>query len=216
MKQKLEASLIILFTFFTSVVFAQAEMKEAVTDQLNKANVVTVSAGIARQSIKGIVTTSDGRPAEQVSIYLKEINKGTVSLEDGSYRISNVPVGEHTIIVSFSGLETIEKKLLVSENEPLVSNFVLKENAKELREIVIAYFRSVNDRATVFGKSAIKPMDLPQAIATVSEVVIKDQQAQRLSDVIKNVNCVSQHNKSKHTGKFFCKRVWLFFNQYVS
>lgn len=206
MKQKSVACLIIFFTFFTSVVFAQAEMKEAATDLSNKAAVVTAPAGIARQSIKGIVTTSDGRPAEQVSIYLKEINKGTVSLEDGSYRISNVPAGEHTIIVSFTGLETIEKKLLVSENEPLVTNFILKENAKELREIVIAYFRSVNDRATVFGKSAIKPMDLPQAIATVSEVVMKDQQAQRLSDVMKNVNGVYLSTTRASTQESFSAR----------
>ncbi len=210
MKHKLGISLIAICTFFTSPVFAQLGNKEMAAASNNKAAAVFTFSGVAQQSIKGVITTSDGRPAEQVSIYLKEINKGTISLEDGSYKINNVPAGEYTIIVSFVGLETIEKKLLVTEKENLVSNFVLKESAKELNEIVIAYFRSVNDKATVFGKSFIKPMDLPQAIATVSEAVIKDQQAQRLSDVVKNVNGVYLGTARASTQESFYARGYSF------
>ncbi|QNA44084.1 TonB-dependent receptor [Lacibacter sediminis] len=187
MERKSRTKLIILFTLLTSTIFAQQGFNgSSATSQQN----VNANPVPAQQSIKGVVTTVDGKAAEHVSIFLKEINKGAVSLEDGSFRISNVPVGEYTIVASFTGLQTIEKKIKVSENEVLTTNFVLIENAKELNEIVIAYFRGVNDKATVFGKSLIKPMDLPQAIATVSEVVIKDQQAQRLSDVVRNVNGV--------------------------
>lgn len=187
MERKSRNKLIILFTLLTSTIFAQQGFNSNVSTSQQNVNANPVPA---QQSIKGVVTTVDGKAAEHVSIFLKEINKGAISLEDGSYRINNVPVGEYTIVASFTGLQTIEKKIKLSENEVLTTNFVLTENAKELNEIVIAYFRGVNDKATVFGKSLIKPMDMPQAIATVSEVVIKDQQAQRLSDVVKNVNGV--------------------------
>ncbi len=203
MERKLTTKLIILFSLFASTIFAQQGINSGVTvtQQNSTANPV-----VAQQTIKGIVTTVDGKAAEHVSIVLKEINKGTITLEDGSYRIGNVPVGEYTMIVSFTGLQTIEKKIQVTENEVLTSNFILKENAKELNEIVIAYFRGVNDKATVFGKSAIKPMDLPQAIATVSEVVMKDQQAQRLSDVVKNVNGVYLSTTRASTQESFSAR----------
>ncbi len=164
----------------------------------------------AQQGIKGVVTTVDGKAAEYVSVYLKELNKGTVSLEDGSYRLYNVPAGEYTIVVSFTGLETIEKKLKVNEGEITNASFVLKENARQLNEIVIAYFRSVNDKATVFGKSLIKPMDLPQAMATVNETVIRDQQAQRLSDVVKNVNGVYLGTTRANTQESFYARGYSF------
>ena len=59
-------------------------------------------------------------------------------------------------------------------------------------------------------------MDLPQSIATVSETVIRDQQAQRLSDVVKNVNGVYLSSaRSKYTGKFLCKGIQFFLHQYV-
>ncbi|HLO37127.1 MAG TPA: TonB-dependent receptor, partial [Lacibacter sp.] len=203
MERKLKTKLIILFTLLTSTIFAQQGINGgSATTQQN----ITGNAVPAQQSIKGVVTTVDGKAAEHVSIFLKELNKGAISLEDGSYRISNVPIGEYTIVASFTGLQTIEKKIKVSENEVLTTNFVLTENAKELNEIVIAYFRGVNDKATVFGKSSIKPMDLPQAIATVSEVVIKDQQAQRLSDVVKNVNGVYLGTTRANTQESFFAR----------
>jgi iron complex outermembrane receptor protein len=204
MKRMLRTNLIAICTIFTSTIFAQQGL-----DAVAPTPGVQRNSGIfapAQQGIKGIITTVDGKAAEHVSVILKEINKGTISLEDGSYRINNIPAGEYTIVVSFTGLQTIEKQLIVKENEVLTSNFILKENAKELNEIVIAYFRSVNDRATVFGKSAIKPMDLPQAIATVSEVVIKDQQAQRLSDVVRNVNGVYLSTTRASTQESFSAR----------
>lgn len=208
MKQQLSTKLIILFIFFTSTLFAQQTITagNSATQQQQTANTATELTG----GIKGVVTTVDGKAAEHVNIVIKELNKGTISLEDGSYRINNIPAGEYTVVVSFTGLQTIEQKILVAENEVHPFNFVLKENAKELNEIVIAYFRSVNDRATVFGKSAIKPMDLPQAIATVSEVVIRDQQAQRLSDVIKNVNGVYLGTARASTQESFYARGYSF------
>lgn len=207
MERTLGAKLTILFVFLTSFIFAQQDIKDLPERTDHRISVYT---GNDQQGIKGVVTTVDGKAAEHVSILLKEINKGTVTLEDGSYRIHNIPQGEYTIIVSFVGLQTIEKKIQVHENEILSSNFILKENAKELNEIVIAYFRSVNDRATVFGKSAIKPMDLPQAVATVSEAVIKDQQAQRLSDVVKNVNGVYLGTARASTQENFYARGYSF------
>lgn len=208
MKQQLSTKLIILFIFFTSTLFAQQTITagNSATQQQQTTNTATELTG----GIKGVVTTVDGKAAEHVSIVIKELNKGTISLEDGSYRINNIPAGEYTVVVSFTGLQTIEQKILVAENEVHLFNFVLKENAKELNEIVVAYFRSVNDRATVFGKSAIKPMDLPQAIATVNEVVIRDQQAQRLSDVIKNVNGVYLGTARASTQESFYARGYSF------
>ncbi|TWI83578.1 iron complex outermembrane receptor protein [Lacibacter cauensis] len=156
--------------------------------------------------VKGVVRTSDGKPAGWVNVLIKETNNGTITNEAGEYFFYSVPEGRYTLIVSFTGLKTVETVIDVKKGDALVQDFVLTENKTELQEIVIAYFRSVNDRATVFGKSAIKPMDLPQAIATVSEVVMKEQQAQRLSDVVKNVNGVYLSTTRASTQESFSAR----------
>jgi iron complex outermembrane receptor protein len=53
-------------------------------------------------------------------------------------------------------------------------------------------------------------MDLPQSIATVSETVIRDQQAQRLSDVVKNVNGVYLSSARASTQESFYARGYSF------
>nr|WP_294905731.1 TonB-dependent receptor [uncultured Lacibacter sp.] len=156
--------------------------------------------------VKGVVRTSDGKPAGFVNVLIKETNHATITNEAGEYFFNSVPEGRYTLVVSFTGLKTVETVLDVKKGDALVQDFVLTENKTELQEIVIAYFRSVNDRATVFGKSNIKPMDLPQAVTTVSEVVMKDQQAQRLSDVVRNVNGVYMSTTRASTQESFGAR----------
>lgn len=63
-------------------------------------------------------------------------------------------------------------------------------NSKQLQEVVVGGSKSINDKPVSIGKVAINPMDLPQSISIIGQEVLRDQQAQRLSDVIKNVNGV--------------------------
>ena len=77
--------------------------------------------------LKGVVKTSDDKPAAQVNVQLKEIKKGTVSAEDGSYTLSNLPEGKYTLIVSFVGLRTVQKPVEVINNEINHLDFTLAE-----------------------------------------------------------------------------------------
>ena len=147
------------------------------------------SATAQTGSINGVVRTSDGKSAAHVYVQLKEIKRGTITADDGSYQLANIPSGNYTIIVSFVGLQTIQKPVLVAA-EISEMDFELVENETELAEIVVTANRSVNEKPATIGKLPIKPMDLPQAMVTIGENVIRNQQAQRLSDVVKNVNGV--------------------------
>ena len=162
------------------------------------------------QHIKGVISSSDGQPAGNVNIIIKELNRGTQSFEDGSYKLNNIPAGTYTLIISSVGVETIAKNITVAEEEVLRSDFKLKEDHRQLAEIVIANSRTVNDKQLLIGKTAIKPMELPQAIASVGEQVIKEQQAQRLSDVVKNVNGVYLGTARASTQETFYARGYSF------
>ena len=171
---------------------------------------MSVVAHAQNGQLKGFVKTSDGMPAAQVNVQLKEIRKGTVSGEDGSYILSKIPAGNYTIIISFVGLQTIQKPVVVTNGETNNLDFELVENETQLAEIVVTANRSVNERVTAIGKLPIKPMDLPQAVVTINEAVMKNQQAQRLSDVIKNVNGVYLGTARASTQESFYARGYSF------
>ena len=160
--------------------------------------------------LQGFIKTSDNQPAAQVNVQIKEIKKGTISKDDGSYILSNIPAGKYTIIVSFVGLQTIQKPVVVTNGETNNLDFDLVENESQLTEIIVTANRSINEKVAAIGKLPIKPMDLPQAVVTISETVIKNQQAQRLSDVIKNVNGVYLGTARASTQESFYARGYAF------
>jgi iron complex outermembrane receptor protein len=58
-------------------------------------------------TIQGKVTTSDGLPAANVSVIIKETGKGVVTNESGEFRFKNVQNGTYQLEVSLVGYETI-------------------------------------------------------------------------------------------------------------
>ncbi|MBS1926075.1 MAG: TonB-dependent receptor, partial [Bacteroidetes bacterium] len=172
--------------------------------------IFTITANAQSGNLQGFIKTSDGKPAAEVNVQLKEIKKGTISKTDGSFQISNIPEGKYHIILSFVGLQTIQKPVSITSNQTSSYNFKLLENETELTEIVVSANRSINDIPASIGKLPIKPMDLPQAVVTVSETTIKNQQAQRLSDVIKNVNGVYLGTTRASTQESFYARGYSF------
>ncbi|CAN5473908.1 TonB-dependent siderophore receptor [soil metagenome] len=136
-------------------------------------------------NITGSIKTSDGKPAAQVNIQLKEIKKSTVSSEDGSYTIDNIQPGNYTLIASFVGLQTIQQKITVTPIQKTF-DFTLVENQNELKEVLIVSARNSNEKAVSIGKLPIKPMDLPQSVVTIDKDVLERQQNLRLSEVLAN------------------------------
>ena len=141
-------------------------------------------------TIYGRVTTSDGKPAAFVNITVKETGKIIVAKEDGSFSIHTPNECTCSILVSYVGLQTQEKKVTVENGRNVEVNFSLRENAVQLEDVIVSTRKSMNSKAVTVGKAPINPMDLPQSIAVIGQAVIRDQQAMRLSDVIKNVNGV--------------------------
>ncbi len=138
-------------------------------------------------SIRGVVKTSDGNPASFVNISLKEIRKGTVTAEDGSYQLRNINEGNYTIRITFVGLQSQDKAIAVKAGQVTGVDFTLAENTSQLTEVEV----TGANRVVSVGKADIAPLDLPQSTGRVSSVVIANQQISRLGDALKNVSGVS-------------------------
>lgn len=201
----------IILTFCLGIISLQLTAQH----NLNSGNQPQTSATVnplPAPAVKGVVRTKDGKPAGMVNIILKETNKGTTTNDAGEYFFYGLPEGRYTLVVSFTGLKTVETTVEIKKGEASVQDFVLAESDTELQEIVINASNNVNEKITAVGKVNIKPMDLPQAVSIIGEAIIKNQQALRLSDVIKNVNGVYLGTTRGNTQEAFMARGYSFGN----
>lgn len=142
-------------------------------------------------SIKGHIITSDGKPAANVNISIKDSKNMAASNETGAFELKNVTTGKNTIVVSFVGLKPEEKTIIVMANKVAELDFKLLESADKLDEVIISSHKTMNNRSVSGTKSGISNMDLPQTVVSISHTIISNQQATRLGDVLKNVSGVS-------------------------
>jgi iron complex outermembrane receptor protein len=85
--------------------------------------------------ISGTVKTSDGNPAPNVSVSIKEVNKGTISSETGTYLIKGLKEGTYTLKINYIGLLPQEKTVQVIAGKTVQTDFSLVETANKLAEI---------------------------------------------------------------------------------
>jgi iron complex outermembrane receptor protein len=161
----------------------------------------------AKGSITGKVKTNDGRAAAFVNIQIVENNKKTMTNESGFYSFSGLKAGSYTLKTSYVGLQVQSQTISVAEGQSATADFTLSENAAQLDEIVISTYTSPNAKTISTGKIAIPARDLPQSIQVIGTQVITDQQANRLSDVLRNVNGVAYgENRGGVSGETFFAR----------
>ncbi|MBL7818174.1 MAG: TonB-dependent receptor [Saprospiraceae bacterium] len=163
--------------------------------------------GVSAQTgqIQGVVINNEGKPAEFVSILLKETQQGASSDEKGSFFISNIKANDYTLVASFVGYKTLEQKVKIEEGKTLNLSLELIENTEQLKEIVVSGTYTAN-RTPTLGKANISSLDLPQSTGVVGSNVIADQQATRLGEVIRNVSGVSQTETRGGVAETFSSR----------
>lgn len=167
--------------------------------------IANASAQTKQSTIKGTVTTSDGNPAASVNISLIELNRKTSSEGDGTFVLKSITPGTYILKISSIGLESLEKRVTIEQDQTIDVHFILTESSSKLKEVFIIG-GSQNHKAISIGKTNIDPIDMPQSISIISSQTISDQQANRLSDVIKNVNGVALGTSRGSTAENFVSR----------
>ncbi|MBE8713863.1 TonB-dependent receptor [Sphingobacterium hungaricum] len=140
-------------------------------------------------TIKGRVTSSDGKPAQYVTVSLE--NTGTTTNRDGNYDFKKINPGTYLIKVSAIGIQSAEKSVTIEAGQTQTVDFTLSESNETLQEVIVT---AIENRYKVSLPSASlrlnEPLlEAPQNIQTISNQVLKDQQIISLSDgLIRNVS----------------------------
>ena len=85
-------------------------------------------------SISGLVS-SEGESLPYANVFIENTTLGTTTRNDGSFTIEGVYPGNYTLVASFTGHETIRKRILIS-NKNITVHFNLK-SGELLNEVVI-------------------------------------------------------------------------------
>ncbi|NML38201.1 TonB-dependent receptor [Chitinophaga sp. G-6-1-13] len=169
---------------------------------------MSVAAMAQNGVIKGKINTADGEPAAFVTIGLKDTKRGTVTNEDGTFSVKNVKPGVYTLVISCTGCQPIQKTVTVGPDQSVEIHLDLQNTSSQLNEVVVdgTRTRTINRKPVSIGKLPVPVMDLPQSVAIIGHEVLEDQQAQRLSDVVKNVNGVYMASQRAGTQETFNAR----------
>ena len=116
-----------------------------------------------KQVIKGTIADKESKtPLTGVAIAVTDIEGGigTVTDEKGNFLIHDVPVGKHTLQVSYVGYNSLTiAGVLVTSAKEVVLNLEMEESATKMSEVVISEKREhINEMAIV----SAKPFDVQE------------------------------------------------------
>jgi len=87
-----------------------------------------------------VITEADNEPLMGATVYFEALEKGAVTNFDGIAEFTEIPDGQHQIIISFLGFETFETTIQIPSNNELM--FKLKEGGNQLDAVVLQSTRS--------------------------------------------------------------------------
>lgn len=134
-------------------------------------NLIGVTILYAQQGVKGKVTNNKGEPIGFVTIYHKELKKGTNSNEDGTFEFV-LPKGSHEIIFQSVGYKTQLQLVTVNDNYTQL-NVKLDEQAYSLKEVKVSN-GGTNPAVWIMRKAiAAAPYYRRQVLMYTAKVYIK-------------------------------------------
>lgn len=156
--------------------------------------VLTATFSSAQQTststIKGSVKTSDGTPAEFVTIVLKGTSYGTTVNSQGYYTLKNVVPGNYIICASFVGLNNQTKQITVATGETIHVDFILTEDKKQLEEVYVKDYKAnkfLRKETDDIAKLPLKNLENPQVYTVVTSELMQEQIVSNYNDAFKNI-----------------------------
>ncbi|MBS1566902.1 MAG: TonB-dependent receptor, partial [Bacteroidetes bacterium] len=131
----------------------------------------------ASASIKGKISTLDGKSAEGVSVIIKGTTKAVLSDEAGVFIFRRLEVGEYDLEVSLVGYKTQLQHVTVTAGQTTAVNMTLVISAADLHEVVITTGRGSLSKkeSNTIARMPLKNLENPQTYSLVSKEIMKEQ-----------------------------------------
>ena len=126
-------------------------------------------------AVAGRVIAGDTqRPLDGVQVFVAGTQIGGLTGEDGSFRLTEVPAGEHTVQARLLGYATAERTVTVEAGQTTTLTFELRERAIALDEIVV----------TGTGTGGVERKKLGNTIASINTAKLENAPTANVSEVL--------------------------------
>lgn len=133
------------------------------------------TAGGAQNSLTGTITSKNQNQPISATVYIPQLEKGTVADFDGNYQLKNIPDGNYNVVFSSLGYATVSKKTAFADKKTIVEDIELEESAVEMEEVIVS---------TPFHKLQ---SDNVMKVERISTKDLNSSGAVTLADGIKNI-----------------------------
>ncbi len=150
----------------------------------------------------GHVATTDSQAAMGVGVALRGTTVGTTTDAQGNFAIDKIRPGTYQLVVYLVGLEPQEQRIAVEAHKTTRADFVLRESATRLQEVVVQGTRSQfkADLPSATLRSSTPLLETPQNIQVITEGLLKGQQSFDMSEAVaRNVSGVTAQ---EHWGNY--------------
>lgn len=152
-------------------IFVNTDITFKVLDhQIILASAKEMGGSISKTSsdkVSGKITDENGQPLPGVSVLVKGTKQATITDDNGSYVINNIP--KNSILqFSFIGMLTYEVKV----GSQSIINAALQDASKGLSEIIVVGYGTTTKKGLVSAVASVKPEDLNKgAITDVGQLI---------------------------------------------
>ncbi|MDT7830711.1 TonB-dependent receptor [Pricia sp. S334] len=99
---------------------------------------LAVTYGQSQNSLEGIVTDAEtSQPLLGIQVYFPKLEKGSVSDEDGTFKIVGLPIGNYKLVVSSIGFQTYSETVTLAKGSNSL-NVALSPSAIEMEEVIVS------------------------------------------------------------------------------
>ncbi|AXY77324.1 TonB-dependent siderophore receptor [Paraflavitalea soli] len=139
-------------------------------------------------TLHGKVYSSDGQPAEGVSVVLVGKKHATTTNTLGEYKITGIAPGNYILRVSSVELKPVEKEISIKENEVAEYDFRLTENHAFLEEIVIAGRKNkfYSKESQSVAKMPLSRLENPQVYTSIPKNLLREQMVIDFGSALRN------------------------------
>ena len=135
-------------------------------------------AAVAQGTLQGNLTaTATGAPIVGAQVLLIDLNMGANTLDDGSYEISAIPVGDHNVEFRLIGYQPVRREVTITDGQTTRLDVALSVSAFELEALV-----AVGSRAQ---PRTVTESPVPIDVITAREIV--SQGETDFANMIRNV-----------------------------
>ncbi|MFD2892736.1 TonB-dependent receptor [Flavobacterium chuncheonense] len=143
--------------------------------------------------VQGRVVDNQNNPIPYVSVVLKTTTKGTQTDGNGNYTLTNIEAGSYTLQFSTIGFTTINRSIVVTENEVVEINIVLEPTVEGLDEVVITSNRV---------RETLDEVPSSVSVVTAAQIENLSQTSTNIADVLLEVPGIAlSTNQTSSTGQ---------------